>query len=210
MDFIFLIIVLLCSIVIHEVAHGYAARAQGDHTAEHAGRLTLNPLAHIDPVGSVIVPFSLYVFATVAGGPPFIFGWAKPVPYNPLALRNLKWGPALIAIAGPAANFALAILFGLSAQLLAGTYGSELMLLPLLGLIVHINILLGIFNLFPIPPLDGSKILFALLPDSFSEIKVFLENYGFMFLIAFLLFGGFAFLRPIIEIATYWVSGGLF
>lgn len=210
MDFIFLLVVLLFSVVVHEVSHGYAARAQGDHTAEYAGRLTLNPLAHLDPIGSVMVPFFLYAFAMITGGPLFIFGWAKPVPFNPLALRNMRWGPALVALAGPASNFALAVLFGALAQFAAGMQGPAPALLPLFALIIRINVLLGIFNLLPVPPLDGSKFLFAVLPDSFAEMKLFLERHGFLLLLMFLFLGGFYLLMPLINVVFNFISGGVF
>jgi Zn-dependent protease len=210
MEFIFLLIVLLCSVVIHEVSHGYAARAQGDYTAEYAGRLTLNPLAHLDPIGSVLVPLFLYSLAVISGQPPLIFGWARPVPYNPLALRNWRWGPALVALAGPASNFALAILFGVLAQLAAKLWGLSTPFLPFFGLIIRINLLLGTFNLLPLPPLDGSKLLFSVLPDSFVGTKLFLERYGFLFLMLFLFLGGFYLLVPLINAIFHAVSGGVF
>jgi Zn-dependent protease len=210
MEFIFLIFVLVFSIVIHEVAHGYAAKAQGDRTAEYEGRLTLNPLVHLDPIGSALVPFSLYAVAVISGAPPLIFGWAKPVPYNPFALRNFRWGPVLVALAGPASNFSLAILFGALAQFITGAFGYEMPALALLGLIIQINILLGIFNLLPIPPLDGSKLLFAVLPDSLADFKIFLETYGFVLLLMFIFLGGLSFLMPLIDAAFHAVSGGVF
>ena len=106
-QFIFQILILIFSVVVHEVSHGYAALALGDKTAQDAGRLTLNPLKHLDPFGSIILPSLSYML----GG--FIFGWAKPVPYNPYNLKNRKWGPAIVALAGPFANVSLAVVFGL-------------------------------------------------------------------------------------------------
>ena len=181
-DIIFAIAVLIMSVVIHEVSHGYAASAMGDPTAKYAGRLTLNPAKHLDFMGSFIVP----LITSLLGG--FIFGWAKPVPYNPYNLKNQKWGPAGVAAAGPAANFFVAAVFGLLIR-----YGSAYDILSpaflqIATLIVFINIILGVFNLVPIPPLDGSKVLFAILPYRWSHIQEFLERYGFFILIVFILF----------------------
>lgn len=209
MDFIFLLFVLLFSVVIHEVSHGYAALYQGDRTAAYMGRLTLNPLAHLDPFGSVILPFLLYFFAVLSGSTPVLFGWAKPVPYNPLALRNLRWGPAFVALAGPAANIALAVLFGGLMQVAAQMSLVTPALTSLLAVIVRINLLLAMFNLVPIPPLDGSKLLFAVLPDSLADVKFFLERYGVMLLVLFLFFG-LPLLAPVIDAAFRLVTGGMF
>lgn len=208
MDFIFLLIVLIFSVVIHEVSHGYAARALGDPTAEEMGRLTLNPLAHLDPFGSVVLPFTLYLLSVVSGTPPIIFGWAKPVPYNPLRLRNLRWGPAGVAIAGPASNITLAILFGAAVQLLARTPVASTPVLAVFGVVVLINLILGVFNLVPIPPLDSSKILFSVLPDSFTDVKRVLEQYGWFILLAFIFFGGLPVIYPIIGAMFRAFTGG--
>jgi Zn-dependent protease len=207
MDFLFLLFVLVFSVVIHEVSHGYAALYQGDRTAAYMGRLTLNPLAHLDPFGSVLLPFLLYLFAALSGSAPVLFGWAKPVPYNPFGLRNLRWGPAFVALAGPASNIALAILFGGLMQIAGQTSFGSSALTAFFGIIVRINLLLGIFNLVPIPPLDGSKLLFAVLPDSLAEVKFVLERYGVMFLVLFLFFG-LPLLYPIINAAFRLVTGG--
>lgn len=208
MEFLFLLFVLIVSVVIHEVSHGYAALYQGDRTAEYMGRLTLNPLAHLDPFGSVLLPFLIYMFAALSGSSPVLFGWAKPVPYNPLNLRNLRWGPAFVALAGPAANIALAVVFGGLMQLAWQTQLGTPALLEFFGVIVRINLLLGIFNLVPIPPLDGSKLLFAVLPDSLAELKYALEHYG-VILLALFLFFGLPILVPIINAAYRVVTGGI-
>ncbi|MCI0619763.1 site-2 protease family protein [Candidatus Wolfebacteria bacterium] len=178
MEIVFGIIVLILSVVIHEVSHGYAAEALGDPTARLQGRLTLNPLRHLDPMGSVLVPLITWF----AGG--FIFGWAKPVPYNPYNLRNQKWGEALVAAAGPASNIVFALIFGFIMRLtpVSGT------LLEILSFVVLINIVLAVFNLVPIPPLDGSKILFALLPYRYGAVRAFLERYGLIVVLLFILF----------------------
>jgi len=181
MDFIFQIAVLIISIVIHEVSHGYAARALGDPTAEYEGRLTLNPLKHIDPFGSVLLPLLTYF----GGG--FILGWAKPVPYNPYNLRPGRFSEALVALAGPASNLTIALVFGL---VLRGMSEASLNspFFELVILIVLINIVLAVFNLVPVPPLDGSKILFSLLPEKAYFIRGILERYGFFLLIIFIFF----------------------
>ncbi len=159
-DTIFQIIILIFSVVVHEVSHGTMAYYLGDMTAKRAGRLTLNPLPHIDMMGSVILP-ALMVFTHS----PILFGWAKPVPYNPYNLRKGgRWAETLVAFAGPASNFALAIIVGLAMRF--GIVPSEAFSLAFMA--VFINILLGIFNLIPIPPLDGSKVLPSLLPRTLA------------------------------------------
>jgi Zn-dependent protease len=172
------IIILILSIIIHEVAHGYAAESLGDSTARYAGRLTLNPIPHIDPIGSVLLP----IITSISGG--FIFGWAKPVPYNPYNLRHGTWGEALVALAGPASNLALVLIFGLAMRFAPLPPG----MVEIFGLIVLVNISLAVFNLVPIPPLDGSKILFALLPYRAQQARFFLERYGFFLVIIFVIF----------------------
>lgn len=180
---LFYIAILMLSVIIHEVAHGYAALSQGDQTAKLAGRLTMNPLKHLDPIGSVLLPLIL-----VLSNASFMIGWAKPVPYNPNNLKNFKWGTIVVASAGIIANLIIAIIFGLLIRLS-----------PVLGLtapgiieafsgIVIVNIVLALFNLVPIPPLDGSKILFALLPIKYRNIQIFLERYSLVVLLFFIFF----------------------
>lgn len=180
---IFILVVLFFSIVIHEVAHGGIALHLGDPSAKYAGRLTLNPLKHIDPLGSIVLPLSLLIFT---GGKGPIFGWAKPVPVNPYNFKNGKRDELKVAIAGPAANFLVALFFGL---LMRFSFLIQVFSAPF-SIIVQYNILWALFNLVPIPPLDGSHILFSLLPDSFSKIKISLEQHGFFILIFFIFFGG--------------------
>jgi Zn-dependent protease len=176
MEQIFIIAALILSIVLHEMAHGYAANALGDPTARLAGRLSGNPLVHLDLLGSIIIPGIL--FLTQAG---MLFGWAKPVPYNPYNLRNQKWGEAMVAAAGPAINLFLAVVF---AALIRFSDVLELSaaFLDLASYIVYINILLACFNLIPLPPLDGSKILKALLPfqaaRSYQQFVEKVESFG--------------------------------
>ena len=191
MEFIFIIAILIMSVVIHEVAHGYAALALGDTTAKYQGRLTLNPIAHLDPVGSFLVPLIGYFL----GG--FIIGWAKPVPFNPYNLRNARWGEALVAVAGPLSNIALAIIFGLVVRFVAGEGLLGPAALGLLSFIVLINITLAFFNLLPVPPLDGSKILFALLPQSWQNFRIIFEKVGFV-LVLVLVFSLWQFMSPLI------------
>lgn len=179
-----IIVALILSIVLHEVAHGYAANWLGDPTARLAGRLSPNPIVHIDPLGSVIIPALLFI--TGAG---FIFGWAKPVPYNPYNLRNQKWGEAIVAAAGPATNILLAIIFAVLIRL-ADPLALSSAFIELASYIVFINILLAFFNLIPIPPLDGSKILQSLLPTGaamrYRDMTAQIERFGLLFTFLFI------------------------
>lgn len=186
MEFVFLIAILVFSVVFHEVAHGMVAHSLGDTTARDAGRLTLNPLPHLDPLGSVIVPAFLILMNQIAGGG-IIFGWAKPVPVNPRYLKDQRFGEAKVSLAGPAANFALALVFGLALRFLpiGDMYPS---LAAIFQSIVYINLLLAAFNLLPIPPLDGSHILFSFLPRSMGKVKAFLQQYGLMLLFILIFF----------------------
>lgn len=184
MDFLtilVLIAVLIFSVMIHEIAHGLVALWQGDWTAQQAGRLTLNPVKHLDPWGSFLIPFFL-IISNVG----IVFGWAKPVPYNPYNLKDQKYGPAIVAAAGPLSNLLIALLAGVMFRLfLVMGISSSAFIFFVLALFIQINILLMIFNLLPIPPLDGSKLLFTFLPIS-EHTKQLLDQYGFVFLILFL------------------------
>ena len=182
MDYLFLIFqiaILIFSIVIHEVSHGAMANYLGDPTAKYANRLTLNPLNHLDPIGSVLVPF----FSIITTG--YGFGWAKPVPVNLYNLRDKKYGSLKVALAGPAANLAVALIFGLMLRFSLSFIPASLA--STFAFIVSINLLLAIFNLLPIPPLDGSHILFTFLPSSMQGLKIFLSQFGF-FILIFLIF----------------------
>lgn len=165
----------------HEVAHGYAALWLGDRTAQYAGRLSLNPIKHLDFLGSFLIPL-LLSFSGV------IFGWAKPVPYNPYNLRNRRWGELIVAIAGPVSNIILALIFGVFIRLITADSAQVTSLVYVASLIVHTNIVLAIFNLIPVPPLDGSKILFSLLPSKYDQVRYTLERFGFVLIILFIIF----------------------
>lgn len=184
----FFIFIIPCSII-HEYMHGAVANFFGDPTAKYAGRLTLNPLAHIDMWGTILLPITLFLFS----GGRFVFAYAKPVPINPLFLRGGKWSGILVAAAGPLSNFATAAAIGALIRFLPPSTFTLI-----LGLIVYANVLLGVFNLVPIPPLDGSKILYPLLPSGWGEIKENLERYGFIILLVFIFGFGFQWLLPII------------
>lgn len=189
MEIVFQVAVLVMSVVAHEVSHGWMANALGDPTARLSGRLSLNPLRHIDPVGSLLVP--LLLFMTKAG---FIFGWARPVPVNPYNLRG-KYGEAIVAAAGPLTNIGLALVFGLFIR-----FGREFVpasFLHIAALVVLINLVLALFNLVPLPPLDGSKILFSFFPLRFAFARATLERYGFFLVLIFIVFF-WEFLAPVI------------
>lgn len=199
-DIIFNVAILILSVVIHEVSHGFVANILGDGTARHAGRLTLNPIKHLDPVGSVLVP----LLTASTGG--FVFGWAKPVPYNPYNLKDQKWGEAKVAAAGPLANLLIAIVFGVILRFGVGPVGLSPATLDMLYRIVNINILLAVFNLVPIPPLDGSKVLFSILPYHLRRIQDFMEQYWLIFIVIFIFFIG-GILSPIVEYLFHLIVG---
>lgn len=193
---IFEFVVLIFSAVLHEIAHGYVAEQLGDPTARNAGRLTLNPVKHLDPFGSILMPILLYI----ASGGTFFFAAAKPVPYDPRNLKNPRSASAKIALAGPVTNFGLALVFGILIRIAVFLPVSDT-LITLLALICIINILLGIFNLVPIPPLDGSRILFAALPQTQATARAMyaLERWGLLFVLVFVFFG-FQLLIPLVNL----------
>lgn len=197
----FSLIVLVLSIILHEVAHGYAADTLGDPTARLAGRLTLNPVPHIDLMGSIILP-GLLVFTSS----PILFGWAKPVPYNPYNLKNVRWGEALVAVAGSATNILLAIVFGLLARF-GGDFGLASSTLELASIIAFVNLFLGLFNLIPFPPLDGFTFLRGMLPWKFSSELMRIEervaHMGILSLILFLLVFSFLFAEPFFTLVVF-------
>ncbi len=176
-----LISILLASVILHEVAHGYAALFYGDKTAYYAGRLTLNPIKHLDWFSSVLLPALLIIFQF-----PFPFAAAKPVPVN---LRNVKSGRLpriVIALAGIGTNFLLAVIFAVMIRM-SGFVGLTTPVITFFALIVLINVSLTLFNLLPIPPLDGSRVIVALLPSRFQQVERFLNTYGFVILIGVML-----------------------
>lgn len=205
---IFYVIILLYSVIVHEVFHGAAALWMGDPTAKYAGRLTFNPIKHIDPVWTILIPVMMLL--TIG----FAFGAAKPVPYNPYNLRNQRWGPALVALAGPGINIFLALIFAIAGSLISlpsklkediilnvvqlnwsgvaaavsGSVGS--IFFAIFSIIIFWNVLLAFFNLIPIPPLDGSKLLFSIIRIK-TETMILMEQFGFIFLLLFIfLFSG--------------------
>jgi Zn-dependent protease len=168
------VVVLLFSIIIHEIAHGYVALLNGDPTARMLGRITLNPIPHIDPVGSILLPLLLLISQSS-----FLIGWAKPVPVNPLNFRNFRWGEFAVSAAGPVSNLALAAIFSILLRL--GLENPGLTQLAYFG--VSINIILALFNLIPIPPLDGSHILALVLPRELARLYSYLQPVGFILIL---------------------------
>lgn len=198
MDIIFDIIIVVFSAILHEVSHGLAARALGDKTAEYAGRLTLNPFAHIDLYGSIIMPLFLWF---ISGGR-FLFAFAKPVPFNPYNLKNQQWGPALVGVAGPATNLVLAILMAVLIR--SGVFASGSV--DFLVRVLVINVSLAVFNMVPIPPLDGSRVLFALLPPRYDRLKFQLERYGIWVALIFVFFFSYVLMYPIELIVRFLIG----
>lgn len=186
---IFSLAILLMSVVIHEVAHGYAALFLGDPTAKYEGRLTLNPIKHMDPIGSFLVP----LFSYIVGG--FVFGWARPVPFNPYNLKSQRWGELIVAIAGPASNFVIALVFSLILNLFHASLGQAAVSLMVAAVIVNVSLM--VFNLMPIAPLDGSKVLFAFIPYTYRNVRVWMERYSLFLFLAFILFFS-DYLQPVV------------
>lgn len=200
LNFIFSIAILIMSVVVHEVSHGYVAELFGDPTARLQGRLTLNPVKHLDPVGSLLVPTLTYL----VGG--FIIGWAKPVPYNPYNFKRVRLGTLSTAAAGVLANLFIALIFGLIIRIAPMLGIVSEAFLSLAGTIVFINLILAIFNLIPVPPLDGSKVLFSLLPSKFYHIEEMLERYA-LILIIFVIFFASGFLAPLASFLFSLITG---
>lgn len=199
------IVILIISVVIHEMAHAYAANWLGDPTARLQGRLSPNPVVHLDPLMSVILPGLL-----ILSGSPLLFGAAKPVPYNPYNFSNQKWGEAIVAAAGPASNIALAVIFAVIIRIDAKVDMLSQTFLFLAGTVIVVNIFLALLNLLPIPPLDGSKILPRFLPFTlrmqYERFRIFFESNPFLgfgaVIVLFVLFLG----RPLLAF-TYFLTG---
>ncbi len=188
------IIPLTFAITLHEFAHGWVANQCGDATARMLGRLTLNPIKHIDPMGSILVPIVLYFT-----GSPFLFGWAKPVPINFNALKYPKRDMILVALAGPASNFIMALLWSFAIMIALSLESQLLIEMAKFGVVI--NLVLGVFNLLPLPPLDGSRIVSALLPNNLAYYYNKLEVYGLYIVLALLFFGIFQkVILPIVRI----------
>jgi len=196
------VFVVVPAIVLHELAHGVSAYWLGDPTAKNHGRLTLNPIKHIDPVGSIIVPGALFLMHYLFPSQPLmLFGWAKPVPVNFRNLRPQRLGMALVAIAGPLTNIALAFIF------------SRLYILPALSAYTNVcawgvmlNLTLAVFNMIPIPPLDGSRVVTSMLPIKLAYYYSRLERFGILIVMLLLSFGYFKYLSPLIEQVGYWIG----
>jgi len=203
MEYIFIFIIFIYSVIIHEISHGAVALKLGDSTAKAQGRLTLNPIPHIDPVGSVLLPLLLFL-GTVFGGGGIIFGWAKPVPINPYNFTDKKYGELKVAFAGPASNLCIALVFGLMLRFLSPNF--SLALITMFTYIVIINIQLAVFNLMPIPPLDGSHILFSFFPRQFEKMQTFLYQYGF-FILFFIIFFLFPVIIRIVSFIFFLITG---
>ncbi len=184
LEIIFTIIILFFSVVLHECAHGWVAYMLGDPTAKYAGRLTLNPVKHIDPIGTIIFP-GILILLRFMGIHTVLLGWAKPVPVNFARLHNPRVGMIWVGLAGPATNFLLAIIFSRILRI----DGLSLWLQDVVSLGVFINLLLAWFNLIPIPPLDGSRLVMGILPPDMTIAYMRLEEYGMFIILAFLYAG---------------------
>lgn len=200
---VFSVAILIMSVVIHEVSHGYAALFFKDQTAKMAGRLTLNPIKHLDPVGSVLVPILLIVSHS-----PFPFGWARPVPINERNLVGGRKALILVAAAGVLANFLVAIIFGIFIRIMVIAGFQNQAFLYISSIIVLSNIGLAIFNLIPVPPLDGSKILLSLLPARMFSFIRFVESYAMILVILLIIvLWKFDFISPIIVFLFQLLTG---
>lgn len=191
---------VLFAITLHEAAHGYVARMYGDTTAQFAGRITLNPIKHIDPVGTILVPIAILVSSSMMGIGALLFGWAKPVPVNFGALRNPKRDIRYVAFAGPAANFVMALGWAFALKVQVSTGLNEPFFLEMAKAGIIVNLVLAALNLLPILPLDGGRILFSFLPRSVAYTFSRTEPYGMIVLIALLVLGILpVFISPVVQ-----------
>ncbi|MFH0852391.1 MAG: site-2 protease family protein [bacterium] len=205
---LFLYVVIIFSAIIHEYSHGWMAYQEGDPTAKYAGRLTLNPIPHMDSFGTIILPLLLLVgFPLILGTSPFFFGYAKPVPINPNNFRDQRRGLILVSLAGPGSNFLVAIILGLLVRFFPGLAIGGLSVIPFIAFITFVNIWLGLFNLIPVPPLDGSKLLFGLAAGRGGALD-FLRGAGSWFGILFALFIAFTFLPYLGNLIFTLITGG--
>lgn len=199
---------VILAITLHEAAHGYVARMFGDMTATKAGRVTLNPLPHIDLVGTIVVPLGILLASRLMGGPPLLFGWAKPVPVNFGNLHNPKKDMLWVALAGPASNLVMAVLWALTLRLVfesGSGHSSYLFQMAVVG--VQINLVLMALNLFPLPPLDGGRIVYSLLPHKLAWQYGRIEPYGMMILIVLLVTDNlWPLLRPFMALGRWIVE----
>ena len=204
MEIFLSLVILILSVIVHEVAHGYAANSLGDPTARLAGRLTLNPIPHIDLMGSIVLP-ALLVFTHS----PIMFGWAKPVPYNPYNLQAKRWGETLVAVAGVTTNLFLAIIFGLVVRY-GLVIGLDATAVSIAKIITFVNLFLGLFNLIPFPPLDGFNALRAGLPwhlsSGLQRLEHKIRNAGVMSLILFLIIFSYVFATPFFNLVAWLFS----
>ncbi|MDR2711046.1 MAG: site-2 protease family protein [Burkholderiales bacterium] len=200
----------ILAITLHEAAHGYVARKFGDRTAEMLGRITLNPIKHIDLVGTILIPLGLFLMAKFTGGPMFLFGWAKPVPVQPRnfrdPIRNMRW----VSAAGPLSNLAMALgwaIVGKLAILFPGLLSGGLMTMVLFG--VQFNLILMALNLLPILPLDGGRIVYSFLPWRWAMSYARTEHYGFFIVIILMVTGVLWWLMKPLMMAGVWLIGAL-
>ncbi|MCL1926564.1 MAG: site-2 protease family protein [Syntrophorhabdaceae bacterium] len=212
---------VLMAITFHEAAHGYVAYKKGDPTAFMLGRVTLNPLRHIDPVGTIVLPLAMLLMGTG-----MVFGWAKPVPVNFRLLRNQKWDPIYVAAAGVVTNLGLAVIAGVLFRLIllgdpdillavmgkepGGDSVSRLVTVPLAHMcivFIHFNVLLAVFNMIPIPPLDGGRIAVGLLPYRASTALASVERYGMLIVIALLMFGPLGIIGGLVQWLSSFILG---
>lgn len=200
--FLFVVVAIIEAIALHEFAHAYVADLQGDRLPRAMGRLSLNPARHLDPLGTICI--------VLIG-----FGWGKPVEFRPTALRSRRFGAALVALAGPSMNLLLAFLGALGTSLAGARLVGDAILIPPGGITEHvvnfcltflgINVILAVFNLIPLPPLDGSRLLTIFLPPSRQNVIYFLDRYGFLILLALVFLGGTTVLFPLVQRIQVWM-----